>query len=592
MPTDTIPGRLFAQADKQPTAPAYFEKINDGWTPTSYRGYADQIRQAARALIALGHEPNGKICILGFNCPEWSISDLACIAAGGVPAGIYDTCSPEEIAYILQHSEAFLVVIEDKVQWEKVKEVRGELPDLKWVVTMKKSEVIEDDMVMSWEDFLAKGNDVPDSAIDERLENIDPSDAATFIYTSGTTGPPKAVMLSHENLTWTAQRAVEMVDMTNNDINLSYLPLSHIAEQMFSLHAPATAGSQVYYCEARDKVPDNLKEVRPTVVFGVPRVWEKLYAGVTNKLKDAPPMKQKLVGWATNVGRAVTNERHHGREPGGFLALQYKFANKLIFSKLKPALGMDRARLCVSGAAPISPEVIEFFNGLDLPIYEVYGQSEDCGPTSFNLPGRTRVGSVGQAVEGVEVKIAEDDEILVRGPNVFLGYYKDEGATNDTIIDGWLHSGDLGKFDEDGFLSIIGRKKDIIITAGGKNIAPKNIEAALKGIELVSQAVVIGDRRKFLSALVALDPEASAAFAAANNITGNIHEHEAVIKAVQAGVDELVNPRFARVEHIRKFKILPRELDTDNKELTPTLKIKRRIVNQNWADLIESMYTD
>ncbi|RMH51861.1 MAG: long-chain fatty acid--CoA ligase, partial [Bacteroidetes bacterium] len=368
------------------------------------------------------------------------------------------------------------------------------------------------------------------------------------------------------------------------------------AEQVFSIHGPISAGGYISFAESIERVPDNLKEVQPTVIFGVPRIWEKMHAKVSASLAEATGLKKKLVDWARKVGAAAVALRNRGEEPTGSLALQYALADRLLFSKVKPLMGLGNARVCVSGAAPIAREVLEFFAGLDIVIHEVYGQSEDTGPTTFNRPGRTRYGTVGPRIPGVEVEIAEDGEILVRGRNVFLGYYKNPEATAETLADGWLHSGDLGAFDDDGFLQITGRKKEIIITAGGKNIAPKNIESALKNLPLVSQAVVIGDRRKFLSALVTLDPEAAADFASRHGLDGaELHRNERVIAELQRGIDEEVNPRFARVEHIRKFTILHRDFSLDDNdrgkaELTPTLKIKRSVVSKNFAAEIEAMY--
>jgi len=315
----------------------------------------------------------------------------------------------------------------------------------------------------------------------------------------------------------------------------------------------------------------------------VPRIWEKFHAGISGKLKLATGPKAKLVAWALKVGREAN------LRPGGKKGLEYKLAQKLIFSKLKPAIGMARARICVSGAAPIAQEVLEFFASLDIIVLEVYGQSEDTGPTSFNMPDNYRFGSVGPAVPGVEVKIASDGEILVRGPNVFMGYYKEQAATDETLIDGWLHSGDLGEF-RDGFLYITGRKKDIIITAGGKNIAPKNIEASLKNHELINEAVVIGDRRKYLTVVVTLDPEATAAWAKERGIPlAGIGENPTLRAEIQTAVDH-VNTELARVEQVKKFKVLGRNLTVEDGELTPTLKVKRKKVYDHFADDIESMY--
>lgn len=466
---ETIPSRLMEQAKTRPDAPAYHVRDGGIWKASSYSKYVAEVRQATRALITLGFEPKQTVTILGFNRPEWVVLDIATMSAGGAPAGIYATCSAEEVAYIVNHSESPVILVENEDQFRKIESERANLPHLKHIITMEGTPKL--DGAMSWEEFLAKAEDTEDSVVDERLAALQPNDLATLIYTSGTTGPPKGVMLSHENLAWTADAAVKMVSLRDTDSMLSYLPLSHIAEQMFSIHGPISSGASVYFSESIEKVPDNLKEVQPTVFFGVPRIWEKFHAGISGKMKLATGFKAKLVAWARKKGTEATAIRSTGGTPGG---LGYSIANKLVFSKLKPAVGLGRVRICVTGAAPIAPEVLEFFASLDIPVMEVYGQSEDTGPTTFNQPNKFKFGTVGPAVPGVEVKIAEDEEILVRGPNVFLGYYKDEDATNDTLKDGWLYSGDLGAWDGD-FLKIIGRKKEIIITAGGKNIAPKNI---------------------------------------------------------------------------------------------------------------------
>ena len=586
MATDTIPNRLLQRAKNSPNDPAYYIREGGSWKPTTWGTYSDEVTQAGRALVALGFEPGQTVCILGFNRPEWAILDLAAMGAAGAPAGIYTTCSPVEVRYIVEHAEAPLILVENEEQWRKVQAERANMPKLKHVVTMKGAPAIADDMVMSWEEFMAKGDEVDKQAYLDRIESLEPDTLATLIYTSGTTGPPKGVMLSHRNLAWTANCAAEITSPGPADTSLSYLPLSHIAEQMFTLHIPITTGSRVYFAESIESVPENLKEVQPTVFFGVPRIWEKFHAGITAKLKEATGVKAKLVQWAMKVGWEAN------KTPDGNKGLQYQLANKLIFSKLKPAIGMGNARVCVSGAAPIAREVLEFFAGLDIVVLEVYGQSEDTGPTSFNTPTRYRFGSVGPALPGVEVKIADDDEIMVKGPNVFLGYYKDPEVTADTLTGEWLHSGDLGAFDEDGFLNITGRKKDIIITAGGKNITPKNLEAAIKNHELIDEAVVIGDRRKFLTALVTIDPEAGPAWAAASGEDASaLHKSEKLRANIQAHIDEM-NTHFARVEQIKKFTILHRNLTVEDGELTPTLKVKRAKVNDHFADDIESMYAE
>jgi long-chain acyl-CoA synthetase len=592
MAIDSIPARLLAQGAKLGDKPAYYVRSGGAWTPTGFAEYASLTRKAARSLIALGLEPGGTTCILGFNRPEWVVFDLATMMAGGAPAGIYTTCSPTEVAYIIQHSEAEVVVVENVAQWEKVKAELDNLPKLRHVVLMKGA-TVDHPMVMGWDDFMAKGDEVEDTRVEQRLEGLAADQVATFIYTSGTTGPPKAVMLSHHNLTWTADKARQLSGASGEDSTLSYLPLSHIAEQMFTIHSPISTGYCAYFAESIEKVPDNLREVEPTVVFGVPRIWEKMHAKISSKMSEATGAKAKIVKFAMEVGHEVTGLRNQGKTPGAWLGFKHRVANRLVYSKVKALAGLTRARMCVTGAAPIAPEILEFFAGLDLTIHEVYGMSEDTGPTSFNIEGQTRYGTVGKPVSGTDVKIAPDGEILVRGPHVFMGYYKDEAATNDALVDGWLHSGDLGELDPDGYLKITGRKKEIIITAGGKNIAPKNIEAALKNLPLVAQAVVIGDRRKFLSALVTLDPDAAAKFAASSSTSvQGIHADASLIGEIQRGVDEKVNTLFARVEHVRKFTVLPRDFTVDDGELTPTLKIKRSVIYEHFSGEIEAMYAN
>ncbi|MFT3924803.1 MAG: AMP-dependent synthetase/ligase [Myxococcales bacterium] len=588
MAQDTIPLRLITQAKQRPREPAYFTKRDGIWRGTSWADYAEEVRRAAKAMIALGLEPGQNVAMLGFNRPEWTIFLLAAMSAGGAGAGIYATCSPSEVQYIVHHAEAPIVLVENETQWLKIKAQRQNLPLLRHVVLMKGAQKIDDPMVLTWEAFNARAHSVQDEVFWRRLHALKPTGLASLIYTSGTTGPPKAVMLSHANLIWTADVCREITRLVASDSSLSYLPLSHIAEQMFTVHAPVTIGAAIYYAESIEKVPDNLRETQPTVLFGVPRIWEKFHAGIQAKLQEVRGPKKLLLDWARGVARQVNDLRNSGKEPNIELALQHELAKKLVFTKLKTALGLANARLCVSGAAPIAREILEFFASLDIVIHEVYGQSEVTGPTSFNQPGRTRFGSVGTRIPGLEVRIANDGEILVKGPSVFMGYFKDPATTREVLIDGVLHSGDLGEVDADGFLTITGRKKDIIITAGGKNIAPKNIEAALKQDELISEAVVIGDRRKFLTAIMTIDPEVAKQRGVHDD---RLHENARIRELVQQRVD-VVNRDLARVEQIKRFKVLPRAFGIDSGELTPTLKVKRNKVHEIWAREIDSMYTE
>jgi long-chain acyl-CoA synthetase len=590
--TDTIPHRLLARAREIGDRPAIHVKEGDVWMARSWAAHAAEVRLAAKGLMALGVAPGDRVCLLGFNTPEWAALDVAAMMAGAVPAGIYTTCSEEEVGYVLTHAEARVCLIETPEHHQKVAAARKDVPELV-IVGMRKTPPIDDPggTTLTWQGLLDRGADVSDADLDARMAALEPDEAATFIYTSGTTGPPKAVMLTHRNLAWTAGTAVSLNAVGPDDSALSYLPLSHIAEKMFTILVPATCGCQIYFATAFERVGDELREVQPTLVFGVPRVWEKMHAAVSGRLAQATGPRRRIAEWAMGVGRRVAETKNRGEAPSLLDRVQHRLARRLVFDKVRPLMGLGRAKGCVSGAAPIAREVLEFFAGLDVVIQEVYGQSEDCGPTTFNRPGATRFGTVGRPLDGTEVRIADDGEILVKGPHVFKGYFKDPEATAEILRDGWLHSGDLGAFDREGFLTITGRKKEIIITAGGKNIAPVNIEAALKNLPLVSQAVVIGDRRPYLVALVALDPEAADAFAAERGLDrASLHASTEVREALQRGIDGEVNPRFAQVEHVRKFHVLPRELSIDGGELTPTMKIKRKVVDEHFAVEVAAMY--
>ncbi|AUX48621.1 long-chain fatty acid--CoA ligase [Sorangium cellulosum] len=592
MPCDSIPRRLLGQARVRPEAPAHYVKEGGFWRMTSFREYAGEVRRAGKALLALGVEPGEALGLLGFNRPEWVVLHVAGMAIGAAPAGIYTTCSPEEVRHVLHHAAAKVVLVENRRQLEKVLGQWDRLPQLEWVVQMRGAEPAGDPRVLTWDELLARGSRVPDELFEQRLDALEPGGLATLIYTSGTVGPPKGVMLSHENLTWTADVSARIIPLSAWDVHLSYLPLSHIAEQMFTIHLPAAAGAAVYFAESIEAVAGNLREVQPTIFFGVPRIWEKLKAGVEAKLSEAKGVGRFTLDQARRVGLQCSELRARGERPGPLLALQHRLFDKLVYSKVKAAVGFARAHAMSCGAAPIAKEVLEFFASLDLLITEVYGQSEVTGPTSYNVQGRTKLGSVGPVVPGVDVRIADDGELLVKGPNVFLGYYKDPEATEQALADGWLRSGDLGRLDEEGFLHITGRKKELLITAGGKNVSPTNIEEALKRHDLIAEAVVLGDGRRFLSALIVLDPDAVERFAASRGLGGDVpREAPEIREAVQRAVDE-VNSRLAQVETIKKFSILPRGLTLEDGELTPTLKIKRRNVSQNFAREIEAMYAE
>ncbi len=576
----------------RPHAPAYYEKREGVWRATGYAEYAKQVRAAARSLLALGCKAGSNVAILGFNRSEWTITDLAAMCIGGAATGIYTTCSASEVRYIVHHCEARVVLVENRAQWEKLNKERHNMPLLAHVVMMR-GEAVDDPIAMSWEAFLQRGEAVDDAVVEHAIAALEPAQLATLIYTSGTTGPPKAVMLSHDNLAWTASTVVDLVSATSADRLLSYLPLSHIAEQVFSIHGPITMGAPVYFAQSFDSVAADLKEVRPTLFFGVPRVWEKMAKGISARLSTATGVKKRLASWAMMIAAQTNRYRLQGRVVPTAFDVQFSLAQKLVFSKVKSAIGVDRARVLVSGAAPIARETLDTLAQMDIVVNEVYGQSEGTGPTTFNRPGSVKLGTVGQPFPGMDVRLADDGEICVRGRNVFLGYYKDPHASAETLFNGWLHSGDLGSFDDEGFLSITGRKKDILITAGGKNVAPSNIEDALKAHEMIQDAVVIGDRRKFLSVLITLNDDAVERYLAAHALERSQPPHEVaeVSQAVAQMVAD-VNHELARVEQVKKFTVLPRNFSLERGELTPTLKVKRHVVAEHFATEIEAMYAE
>ncbi len=573
---------------KHGSLPALKQKVDGTWVTTTWQEYRDQVHTAARAFMALGLEKGGCITILGTNCSQWLVGNLAAIFSGGVPAGIYATNSPEQCQYIAQHCDAVFAVVENQEQLAKFKEIWGSLPSLKAIVMMTGSD--PDENVYAWEDLAGLAEKTTESELTERIGLQDPDDLCTLIYTSGTTGNPKGVMLSHDNLTWLTGAVNETTRTYPDDRLISYLPLSHIAEQLMSMHIPLACGACTYFAESQEKLPDNLREVRPTVFLGVPRVWEKFQAKIAAIGARNSPLKQKLSAWARKKGLKGGYAQQQGN-PKPFL---YGLANRLVLSRVHDSLGMDQCRLHLTGAAPISKDTLEFFLSLGIPICEAYGMSESTGVITLSTPDNYHTGKAGFVLPGTEVKIADDGEILSRGRHVFLGYFKNEEETKEAIdSDNWLHSGDIGEIDAEGFLQITDRKKELLITAGGENIAPQLLEGMFKAIPIVDQIVVIGDRRKYLTALITLDSEklpgeAEAAGSPATDST-SAATCEKFTAHLQKQIDE-VNQTLARVQTIKKFTIVPDEFSIDGGELTPTLKIKRKVVNEKYADQIESMY--
>jgi long-subunit acyl-CoA synthetase (AMP-forming) len=585
--TRTIPEVLDDVARLHGDGSAMRVKRDGAWRETTWTEARAEARRIGRALIALGVQAGQGVVILGFNAPEWVLADVGAILAGACPAGIYTTSSKEQCQYVAHHCDAVVAFVDTREQAEKLLSEKERLPALRTIVQWLGEPALG---VLRWSDLLALGDESHDAELALRIQAWKPDDVCTLIYTSGTTGNPKAVMISHHNLTWVAETTVALNAWSAADAGISYLPLSHIAEQILTIHGPMLAGSQITFAESVETMASTLAEARPTLFFGVPRVWEKIQAKMEAAGAASPPLRRRMARWARGVGLAGG----YASQTGKGMPLTYGLAKQLVFSKVRARLGLDRATLCVTSAAPISRSTLEFFLSLGIPILEVYGQSECTGPATVSTPARYRTGKAGWVLPGTEMKIADDGEVLIRGPHVFKGYLKDPEATAAAIDpDGWLHSGDIGAFDADGLLAITDRKKELLITSGGENVSPQAVEGQLLGIPVVAQAVVVGDRRKYLAALLTLDPErvakeAEAAGSPARDVT--TAATCATFRAHLKRQIDAVNEKLARVQTVKTFVILPAELTVAGGELTPTMKLKRRVILAKYAKEIETLY--
>lgn len=562
---------------------------HDGaWTDQSYGQLDEQVTRLAEGLIATGVEVGDRVCILSNTRPEWTLVDFAVLRAGGVVVPIYPSNSPEECAWVIGNSGARVIVCENEAQVAKVVAVRDQLEDLRTVVVIDPSPGTATFRTLA---DLMTGASVDPGELERRRTAVRPDDPWSIVYTSGTTGPPKGCVISHGNMIALCRSTTELGLMEDEDLSYLFLPLAHMFAriiQMLSAHAGATVA---YYGGDLTKVVDELAEIRPTIVPAVPRIFEKIYVKVTTTARDAGGARAKVFDWAVGVARRKARLAEQGLAPRGLLRVEAALADRLVHAKVRAVLG-GRVRYCLTGAAPISPEILEFFYGVGIPVIEGYGMTESGAAISTTPLDRPRFGTVGTALPGVEIRIAEDGEVCARGANVFLGYHANERATAETVIDGWLHTGDLGEIDQDGYLSITGRKKDIIITAGGKNLSPANIENDLKRSRWISHAVMHGDRRPYPVALITLDPEEITAWAVENSLPATLPElavHPRVHELIQKDLDE-ANARQAKVGQIKKFAILSEDLSVENGELTPTLKVKRKVVNERHAAVLESLY--
>jgi long-chain acyl-CoA synthetase len=571
-------------------------KKDGSYQDISWNEMDEMVRAIGSFLISRGIESGQNVALFSQNRWEWWVVDLAILSIGAANVPIYATNSSEEAHYVLEHSESRVCFVGTQEHMEKVVKVRDRLPELGAIVVLDEG-TDKPEGVISFAEALEEGRKQDHrEEFERRLKAIRPQDVASIIYTSGTTGPPKGVMLSHSNFVSNVHQILDDFSylLGDDDVFLSFLPLSHSLERTAGYYLALGIGATVYFAEDFSKIQENMVEVRPTLIVSVPRLYEKIHAGILSKVGDASPVKRGLFGWAIGVARDNLAYVCEGRKRAGWFKCKHDLADKLIFSKLKAALGMDRLKFAVSGGGPLSVSDAEFFLGMGVTVLEGFGLTETTPVTNVNRPGMIKPGTVGPPVKDTEIKIADDGEILIRGPQVMLGYYKNEEATREVLTeDGFFCTGDIGRVDEDQCLMITGRKKEIIVTAGGKNIAPQNLENALKGSRFVEQVTVIGDRRKYLAALIVPNFEELTKWADKVGVTYGSHEElvkdEKVQHLFEKVIDKYMRP-FARAEQIRRFCLLADEWTQQTGELTPTLKCKRRVIEDKYCDEIECMY--
>jgi long-chain acyl-CoA synthetase len=595
---DTV-AKLFRHVARERGARvAMREKRLGIWRAVSWSDYGERAKRVGLGLVALGLRPRDVVSIIADNCPEWLYTDMGTIAVGGVTNGIYTTDAPRQVEYIVNDSGTRFFFAENEEQLDKILESRANCPGLVkiFVFDMEGLHGFQDPQVMPFEALLdlgARYDQEHPGAFDTMVEIARPEDLAILVYTSGTTGPPKGAMLSHRNILFQIAYADYITALREGDQQLSFLPLCHIAERTVTVFNPLKTGATVNFAESIDTVPDNLREVAPALFFAVPRIWEKFYSAVALRMRDATWPGRLAYRWAIGVGTRLAEDRLAGRRSSLARRLVFQLADFLVLDNVKRSMGLHRARGTATGAAPIAPELIKWYMALGIDMREVYGQTENCGLATAMPPERIKLGTVGTARPDTEVRISPQGEILLKGPHVFMGYYKNPQKTAETIVDGWLHTGDVGVMDADGFVRITDRMRDIIITAGGKNVTPSEIENQLKFSPYISDAVVIGDQRKFLSCLVMIDHETVAQFAQERNVPFTNFASLCRAKEVQdliAGEIERVNKQLARVETIKSFRLIEQILTAEDEELTPTMKLKRAFVNKKYKDVIDAMY--
>src|SRR5215475_3118657 len=596
---DTIPKLFWHQVKARDGRTAFREKDLGIWRATSWREYGERARAVGMGLIKLGLKRGDVVSIMAETVPEWLYADMGTMGAGGISNGIYPTDSAKQVDYIVNDSQSRFLFVEDDEQLDKFIEVRERCPSIAkvFVFDMEGLADFSDPMVMPFDELMALGraHDQANPGLWETLvDGAKPEELAILVYTSGTTGPPKGAMLSHRNVIFQISNADAFIPVVEGGEQLAFLPLCHVAERTFTTFLPLRSGAIANFAESVETVPENVREVAPTTFFAVPRIWERFYSGIAIRMKEATWIGRLAYRWAIGIGLKVAEAELDGRKPSALLKLVYRLADWMVLDNIKRAIGMHRIRFAGTGAAPIAPDLIKWYRALGVDMREVYGQTENCG-LATGMPDRIKLGTVGVTAPRTETRISPEGEILLRGPHVFMGYLNQPEKTAETLRDGWLHTGDVGTVDNEGYLRITDRMKDIIITAGGKNITPSVFENLLKFSPYVSDAVVVGDRRKFLTCLVMIDYDNVAKYAQDADVTftdfGSLCRTQKVQDLIWSEIEE-VNRGFARVETIKKFRLIEHELSAEDDELTPTMKLKREFVNQKYKELIESMYTD
>jgi long-chain acyl-CoA synthetase len=575
------------------------ESVDGTWQSLTWADYGSAVREIAAGLTDLGIAPEDRVALLATNRAEWHFADLGILNAAAVTVPVYPTSAASQVAYIIDHCEAPVAIVENHEQLAKILEERAAMPKLERVVLFDDSAgALDDPFLLSLEELRAIGRDRLErhpAVVDDRAAALTHDDLATLVYTSGTTGPPKGAMITHGNLVATIDAITSVVSIGPADRFLSFLPLSHVAERVVSNFGQIVSGGETWFARSFATVPEDLRACRPTVFFAVPRVWQKFHDVIFEQLDTTAGLERVLVDRFLALGATSVCHEQDGTPMNALQRGMHAALDRVVGARIRARTGLDEARVLVSGAAPIHADLLRRLHAVGLRVGGVYGQTEDCGPTTMNPPERIRIGTVGQTLPGVRVRIADDGEILVQGGNVCRGYFKSEVGTRQLIDDkGWMHSGDVGRFDDAGYLCVTGRKKDLIITAHGKNIAPQEIEARLRLEPFIAEAVVIGDARPYLTALITLDTDSLASWAE--------HRHKPLNAEVLAGDPDVqteveasvkrVNATLSHVETIKKWHILPRDLTIAAGEMTPTLKVRRKAVGEQYHDVIEQMYAE